>query len=151
MGNIKKMLMVALAVAAASLGGCGASQSIGGVGGIAKAVEKPAIVAAEGAAAVRFSAVRAEVDRRAASTSPISQSEAEAVYRRVSGEMNVVAVARIAYDATIGQFGDAATRELVASARRTTDEAFAALVSALERAAAAVPTQGPSFNDLGTG
>jgi hypothetical protein len=123
-----KRIVLALAVAAASMGLASCAAIGGAAGGLAERAQAPAIAAIEASAAGGFERAIAAVE---AAPEAVSRDEAAEIAGKAVQTMNVLVVARIAYDATIGASASIETQRQVADARANTDAALERLLRLL--------------------
>lgn len=123
---MKRLIMLCLAAVAmvptaVCLSGCAGL----GIGAVVERAEVPAIVAAEGVVAAR---INGTIDALAtAPAGSIDAAELGKIAANAERSWNRLAIARLAYDATLGADATAAELERVATARAETDAAFETL------------------------
>ena len=116
------------------LAGLALASVVGGCAGIntaAKSIERPAILITEGTFTVALDRVAQALDADVAKGTPPSSDEARRVSNQAAERMQVLVIARLAYDATMGSSADAETQIMVRVARDRTDAAYERLQSKL--------------------
>lgn len=124
--RIVRMIFAAIAVMMLCQG-CAGGTGVAGVSRAAKHLQLPAIVAIEAAAAGEFQRASSALE----AMPEISADQALAIARGADAWWTRLAIARLAYDATIGADAPDAVRRGVDAARALTNVAYAQLLERL--------------------